>query len=158
MLSQAIIEQGYDPSKKEMASSGFFKPVVEPIDGASSACGAVFRVQDHEIFVYRRWQAWEGACWCIIDFTAPMTGYVERRSGGIILSLMKNEDGKKIPLMPEDEEALYRYFILIVEKDVLALQTRFPYRFKVEITRLYPPATLLWEETVKGNVGESRVA
>lgn len=121
------------------------RPKVEPVEGAASASGAVFRVQDSEIFVSRRWQPWKDAYWCIIDFTSPLTGYVDKRCGGLILNLMKNEDGSKLPLMPEDEEALYRYFTLIVESDLQSLRQKYPIKFKVEILRLYsqaaPPAT-----------------
>lgn len=154
MLDLAVTEEFPDDIALPPAS----RPVVEPVEGASSSCGAVFRVRGHDVFICRRWQAWEGSFWCIIDFTAPLTGYVNERCGGIILSLIKNDDGRKVLLMPEDEEALYRYFSLIVETDVLALQKKYPFRFKVEIIRLYQPATHTWKQTGKERVSESCVA
>ncbi len=135
-----------------------FRCAVEPVAGATSASGAVFRFQGYEIFVSRRWQAWDGAFWCIIDFTSPLTGYVAKRSGGMILDLMKNEDGKKIQLMPEHEEALYRYFSLIVENEINALQQSYPFRFKVEITRLYPPAGTVWNKVSRESEPMTEVA
>lgn len=134
------------------------RPRVEPVDGGSSACGAVFQVKGREIFVSRRWQAWNGAFWYIIDLTSPMTGYIGERRGGIILKLMKDENGNKISITHEDEETLYKYFTSIVEKEVNRLQQQFPFRLKVEIIRLYRPVQLDGQTGALGMDREACVA
>ncbi len=114
-------------------------PDVVTVDGTLSPCGRIFLVHGREIFVARRWESRQGIDWCIIDFTAPGTGYVAERYGKLVRSLVMETDSLKEILSPEDEEALFRHFEKILEQNVVISPSGQCYRPNVEISRLYPP-------------------
>jgi hypothetical protein len=113
-------------------------PDVVTVDGTLSPCGRIFLVHGREVFVARRWECRQGVDWCIIDFTAPGTGYVAERYGKLVRSLVMETDHQKELLSTEDEGALFRHFEKILEQNVVVTPSGQCYKPNVEIVRLYP--------------------
>ena len=122
-------------------------PDVITVDDTLTSCGRIFLVHGREIFVARRWESRQGVNWCIIDFTAPGTGYITERYGKLVRSLSMETDEQKELLTREDEGALYRHFVKVFEQNIVTTPAGQCYRPNVEIRRLYPSQTNVMKTT-----------
>ena len=121
-------------------------PDVVTVDSTLSPFGRIFLVHGREIFVSRRCERRNGIDWCIIDFTAPGTGYIAERFGKLVRALVMETDDQKEMLSPEDEEALYRHFLRVLEQNIVVTPSGHCYKPNVEIVRLYPALTAETQE------------
>ncbi len=135
-----------------------YRAAVEPVEGGASPFGAVFRLKGYEVFVCRRWEKRNGGFVCVIDFAAPMTGYVAQREGAALLRLMRNDEGQKIALLPEHEEALFLFFTSIVDSDIRMLQKTYAAHFHVEFIRFKTMESLCCGKTPSESKALRKVA